>query len=516
MQKNEKYWEKRALQRAGQAEQKGAALTEKLFKAYEKAAEEIRKEIADFYVRYAGKHGLTYEQAARILNRKESGAWKKALEDYLEEINAEADPAVKAKLTAQLDALSYNSRITRLEALLGQIDLKLGELYSEGVREMKEAFGDTFREGYYHKIFDIQSRAGFIASFAQIDEDRVESILSYPWSGASFSDRLWQNKQALLYHMRETLTQGAIRGKSISEMSKELSDRMGQSYKTAERLVRTENAYFHGEADKAAYQAAGVEAYLYLATLDVRACAVCGAMDRKHFPLSEAKTGVNYPPLHPNCRCTTVEYDPDDELDWYNSGAPMPEHMTYEKWYQKMVEGNGEGYVERERKKAYNRTRDQEQYDRYAERLGEDAPEVFETFQRVKYEQPEEWQELKGLYDYKARVGEATRADYDLYKKIKATGFSGIIRVPAKDIDVSSLTLDAIHIAERQHDVTLEEAKGFINNAIFSIRRNISTNYYSPYGAAYVGHDGTIRTAYKRTEFSGKVEKIMEELGYGK
>lgn len=417
MQKNEKYWEKRALQRAGQAEQKGAALTEKLFKAYEKAAEEIRKEIADFYVRYAGKHGLTYEQAARVLNRKESGEWKKALEDYLEEINTEADPAVKAKLTAQLDALSYNSRITRLEALLGQIDLKLGELYSEGVREMKEAFGDTFREGYYHKIFDIQSRAGFIAGFAQIDEDRVENILSYPWSGASFSDRLWQNKQALLYHMRKTLTQGAIRGKSISEMSKELSDRMGQSYKTAERLVRTENAYFHGEADKAAYQAAGVEAYLYLATLDVRACAVCGAMDRKHFPLSEAKAGVNYPPLHPNCRCTTVEYDPDDELDWYNSGAPMPEHMTYEKWYQKMVEGNGEGYVERERKKAYNRTRDQEQYDNLVKFFGKNAPESFQDFQELKYDRPDEYQQFRA-YARSIRSGElSAMADFSLYRE---------------------------------------------------------------------------------------------------
>ena len=134
----------------------------------------------------------------------------------------------------------------------------------------------------------------------------------------------------------------------------------------------------------------------------------------------------------------------------------------------------------------------------------------------MKYSKPDEWSDLKGLYSYKGRVPEATKADFQTYKKVKNSGFSGIIRVPAKNIDVSSLTIDAAHIEERKHGVTLEEAKEFINNAVFSVKRNISTNYYSPNGASYVGHDGTIRTAYKRAEFSGKVEKIMEELGYGK
>ena len=54
-------------------------------------------------------------------------------------------------------------------------------------------------------------------------------------------------------------------------------------------------------------------------------CETCAALDGKHFKLKDAQAGVNYPPMHPNDRCTTVEYDPDDALDWYNSGQPMPE-----------------------------------------------------------------------------------------------------------------------------------------------------------------------------------------------
>ena len=108
-----------------------------------------------------------------------------------------------------------------------------------------------FQEGYYKKLYDIQSRVGFFHEIAKLDESVVEDVLSYPWSGAMFSDRLWQNKQALLFHVRETITQGVMQGKSIPTMSKELSARMGQSYKAAERLIRTETTYFHGESDKA-------------------------------------------------------------------------------------------------------------------------------------------------------------------------------------------------------------------------------------------------------------------------
>ena len=267
MTRNKEYWIARALQRENEAYLRGVGLTAKMFQEYDRAAKAIRRDIGDFYSKYAGKYGLTYDQAVRLLTRKEFQEWKATLGEYITRIAAEPDPRVKALLTAQLDALSTNSRISRLEALLGQIDLKLNELWETGVSQMKAEFGETFREGYYKKVYDIQSRAGFIHEFAKLDESVVENVLSYPWSGAMFSDRLWRNKQALLFHVRETITQGVMQGKSVATMSKELSAKMGQSYKAAERLIRTETTHFHSEADKAAYNAAGVDQYEYMALI---------------------------------------------------------------------------------------------------------------------------------------------------------------------------------------------------------------------------------------------------------
>ena len=54
-------------------------------------------------------------------------------------------------LTAQLDALSTNSQLSRLEALLGQIDMKLNELFEQGVAQMKAEFGEALPRGVLQK-----------------------------------------------------------------------------------------------------------------------------------------------------------------------------------------------------------------------------------------------------------------------------------------------------------------------------------------------------------------------------
>lgn len=512
MTRDKEYWAARALQRENEAYLRGVNLSAKMFQEYDRAAKAIRREIADFYSRYAGKHGMTYDQAVRLLTRKEFQEWKATLGEYIARIAQEPDPRVKAVLTAQLDALSTNSRISRLEALLGQIDLNLNDLWETGVTQMKAEFGDTFQEGYYKKVYDIQSRVGFIHEFAKLDESVVEDVLSYPWSGAMFSDRLWRNKQALLFYTREIITQGVIQGKSVAAMSTALSDKMGQSYKAAERLIRTETAHFHGEADKAAYAAAGVEEYEYVATLDSRTCETCAALDGKHFKVKDAQTGVNYPPMHPNDRCTTVEYDPDDALDWYNSGKPMPERMTYEDWYEQQVGRHGPGHVETERRKSYNQKADAGQFARYSDRLGADAPADLDAFQEMKYSRPEEWADLKSFYSYKGRAPEATRADFDTYNRIKATGFRGTIRVPPAEIDPD--VLDFVDTHGRRHGVTLDQAKEYVRTARFSVTRRrwdgVKTNYYSPTGATYVNEEGRINTSFPRSDFDPDTERAME------
>jgi SPP1 gp7 family putative phage head morphogenesis protein len=76
----------------------------------------------------------------------------------------------------------------------------------------------------------------------------------------------------------------------------------------AERLIRTEGARITEEATKQAYQEAKIEKYQYDAVPyeKGRSSEICQELNGQIFLLSEAQSGVNYPPMHPNCRSTTI------------------------------------------------------------------------------------------------------------------------------------------------------------------------------------------------------------------
>lgn len=102
-----------------------------------------------------------------------------------------------------------------------------------------------------------------------------------------------------------------------------------------------------------------------------------------------------------------------------------------------------------------------------------------------------------------------------IIKEIKEFGIVGEIHIPAKNINTNSLTFDGKHISERNHNVSIEEAKAFIKNAKFSVGRwnGKFENYYCENGAAFVDVTiNEIRTAFSKDEFTENIIKALEVL----
>ena len=336
MASNREYWLKRAQHRELISYTAGADVTAALLREYKKSAVTLRKEISDFYSRYADENGLTYEQAIRDMTRAELQEWRGTVGDYIEQIRREPNPQIRERLMREYDARAYNSRISRLDGLCGGIEMNINRLYARAEEQLRQLLGEEYTGGYYRAMYDLQTRLGYNGFFSTINAQMVEKTLSYPWSGANFSDRLWRNKTALVDTIRETLTQGMIRGDSIRDMSRNVADKLNSSYRNAECLVRTETSHIHNTAELAAYEAAGYEEYEYMASLGERTCEVCGGLDGQHFKLTDIQYGVNFPPVHPRCRCTTVGWDPEEkELP----EGEQQEKLSYEDWYGKYVEG---------------------------------------------------------------------------------------------------------------------------------------------------------------------------------
>ena len=271
--------------------------------------------------------------------------WNNTVAGYIEEIRREKNPEVRERLMREYDARAYGARITRLESLNGSIDNELSKLYARANEQFRELLGENYTDGYYRTIFDIQNRFGYSSMFATVNAEVVENALSYPWSGANFSDRLWKQKVELLNNLRETLTTGFILGDSVQKMAKRLSERLDASRSNALRLIRTESSHIHNTAELDAYKECGFEEYEFMASLGERTCEVCGGMDGKRIKLTDKQFGVNFPPLHPNCRCTTIAFDPDDDLSDFKDRLENGE-LNYDKWYAKYVEGREQPRLE--------------------------------------------------------------------------------------------------------------------------------------------------------------------------
>ena len=400
------YWEERALQREEYARRASTrAIKTKTVKLYAKAQKDLDARINRIFSRYAANGELTPEEARRMLNTKEAEA---ELEALRKELNNIKDPVIKRKALARLNAPAYAARINRLETLKANIETETALLADREKRELKRLLEDVSGDTYYRSIYDTQIGTGLGFEFSALPKGAVNTIVNDRWKGANFSDRIWQNTSALANSAYGIVARGIMTGAGPQVMARQLADAMQSGMYSSMRLIRTETNRVHNAAEKAAYEEEGITEYRFLATLDGRTCDVCGALDGKTFPVSEAKEGVNYPPLHPNDRCTTtavIEGQNRAELKRRaldpetGKTVLIPAETTYEEWLADNINpltGKLKYYPPKTLTQVSSYNRDQ--FERYSAVLKENVPDSLDEFLKIKYNDPEKWKTLKRQY----------------------------------------------------------------------------------------------------------------------
>lgn len=190
----------------------------------------------------------------------------------------------------------------------------------------------------------------------------MRRILQAPWSGMTFSRRIWKNQQALTELLNETITSGFLTGRSTRRIIKEVQEKMGVAYRAAERLVRTETAAMVAMADKMAYEKARIKQYRYMATLDSLTSKICMALDNEVFDVADMQIGKNCPPMHPHCRSTTTAVIEGVDLSDAQrrskdpaTGMPVrvPREMSYKEWEEVQERAYGVKPVDVDKRKGY-------------------------------------------------------------------------------------------------------------------------------------------------------------------
>lgn len=318
----------------------------------------INKEVAKMYgIPYSE---LTPEQKkilhedsvrrAKLIKEREDAVLKnnlKAFEDeakmekVLASIYASCQKEILASVTETIAKVkkaggdwSYanQSALTRSRGLFEQIGEQIKALGQKEQITFRQGLSNIYTDQFLRQVYDLGQSITVKANFNRLNPALIQKTLDYPWSGAMFSDRLWQDKERLGRNLRVGLTQSMILGEGIPQITDRINKGIDTARYNAERVARTETKRVTYCAHDDVYKDTGVEELRYRCANggDSRTCQYCRADNGKVFKRGEEPTL----PRHPNCRCVYIpvvsDTFEDNELNELTGSVRGAEN--YEKW----------------------------------------------------------------------------------------------------------------------------------------------------------------------------------------
>lgn len=305
--RSEDYWARRMEAQNEAQLDKGEAYIRKERAEYDKAMARIKRDTEAWYSRLARNNAVSMAEARKLLTASELKEFRWSLDEYREAIIKHGgDP----KWKRAIENARARIHISKLDEQKLRMRHEIEMLAAKRVKGTTDTMSDIYKDGYYRGIYEVQRGKGKGVPPTQLDKRQIDRVLSKPWApdGSNFSARIWGDRTKLVAELETSLEQHIIRGEQLPTVIKDFSEKMGVSMRTAERLIRTEAAYFSGQSRLDGYRESGVDRYKYVATMDHRTSEKCQGMNGKVISVSEAKAGTNYPPLHAYCRSTTIPF----------------------------------------------------------------------------------------------------------------------------------------------------------------------------------------------------------------
>lgn len=244
------------------------------------------------------------------------------------------------------DFYASYANLSYMEAIRLEMAKSIRKLADDNESLIYDHLAATFENNYYTTCYELYKTMDDFTFKKRVTTEYFDFLAKRPWTadGKTFSQKIWSNQERLINEMSREFVVSATRGANIKESAKRLSQRMDIDYKRCVRLLNTEDSFFSNQAVLEAYKNTTSEQYRILATLDSRTCDVCGSVDLKVFNIKDARAGINLPPFHPNCRCTTTIYFEDDEeaderiMRDKDGKSVKDEFMSYDEWKKKYVD----------------------------------------------------------------------------------------------------------------------------------------------------------------------------------
>lgn len=297
---------------------------------------------------------------------------------------------------------------TNADALFAGVEMDIAEMTGKINKRIETHLKQTYQETYLNRAYNYHKQTKREPNFKpeRLEEEYLQKAIKENFKGKRFSERVWgSNMDELVSRVESLVTNDLNRGYPIDQSSKLLAIEFDRARNRAVTVLQTETNGIQAQATLDEYQDDNIKKYRYLATLEVHTCPICGELDGKVFLVKDAEKGVNYPTMHPHCRCTTVpalekggkRYARDIET---GKGYEVESGQTFKDWRKQQLDKYGQTAIkdklqaERLEKDRVRRTK--EQFIAYRQVLGsQNMPKTFAGFYDLKYNDVEGYKELK-------------------------------------------------------------------------------------------------------------------------
>ncbi|HFU4369519.1 TPA: minor capsid protein [Streptococcus suis] len=279
-----------------------------LAQIYQESFDRMQKEIDGFYMRYASRNGLTKQEAM-----------KKASEMDVTKFADKAAKAVKDKdfspdTNRWLKVYNLKMKVSRLELLRAELALEIQNLTTE----VNEVFDKARIDEYLNEY---KRQAGILGISSSGAKKRMQAILDADFYGQNFSARVWGNlglRATLQRDVFGSLNRVFTDMMGYKQEMKRLSKKYGTSEQNAKRLLKTEIARINADTQLSVLKDNDFTHVIYVA--EPGACDLCAPFDKVAIPIEDVEKGVNFYPLHPNCRCSAYGHI---KMNYKNGGSTL-------------------------------------------------------------------------------------------------------------------------------------------------------------------------------------------------
>lgn len=315
------YWADRIAKEQKWQEQQlknDAAFNQRLQEYYDQAIVQINKDIDNQIDSLARRDQVSYVEAQKAVSLTDIADYETEAKKVVQEAN---------RLRAQRKHVTYNDfsdevnkrmrnynatmRVNRLEYIKSQIGLSMIEAGMNIDSDMQSKVADDYRG-------ELKRQSGILNHSAENTSlwtsRGVAKQITKQVNGATFSQRVWANQDALKAQLDVVITNGILTGKNPRVVARQLRDKVkvtvkNHSYVT-ERIARTESARVQHSAQIELIKKNGYQFVHWIA--EPRACQECRRIATQDNGFGDGIYRINKVPkipedTHPNCRCSISE-----------------------------------------------------------------------------------------------------------------------------------------------------------------------------------------------------------------